>query len=228
MDALHTTAEEVRKSGGKAEVVSCDVMQDQDLQHLAGWTVGTLGQIDVLVNNAGVVTGGRLDEIEKEDVGRMVGVNIWAPMRLTQLVVPHMRGRRSGTIVNISSMAGRMGVPYYAPYSASKFAMRGFREALRRELRPDGIHVMAVYPGGTATDMMENVEFEQFGLGIATADQVARAILNGVRWRIPEVFVGLGESIAAHLNDLMPWGVDLSVDMFRTRVHDAVRKQRTT
>ena len=228
MDALETTAEEVRKSGGKAEVVSCDVMKDDDLQHLAGWTAGVLGRIDVLVNNAGVVTGGRIDEVEKEDIGRMVGVNVWAPLRLTQLVVPHMRARKSGTIVNMSSMAGRVGVPYYAPYSASKYAMRGFSEALRRELRPDGIHVVAVYPGGTATDMMENVEFERFGLGVATAEQVAKAIMNGVRWRIPEVFVGIGESITARVNDLAPWSVDFGVAMFREQFHHAVRNQRTT
>jgi short-subunit dehydrogenase len=189
MDALHTTADEVRKSGGNAEVVSCDVMQDQDLQHLAGWTAGTLGRIDILVNNAGVVTGGRLDEIDKEDIGRMVGVNVWAPLRLTQLVLPYMRERRSGAIINISSMAGRMGIPYYAPYCASKYAMRGFSESLRREVKPDGIHVMGVYPGGTATDMLENVEFERFGLGIATAQQVGRAVVNGLRWRAPEVCV---------------------------------------
>jgi len=228
MDALNIAAEECRKSGGKAEVVHCDVMQDQDLQHLAGWTAGTLGRIDVLVNNAGVVTGGRIDEIEKEDIGRMVGVNIWAPLRLTQLVVPHMRARKRGTIVNLSSMAGRVGVPYYAPYSASKYAMRGFSESLRRELKPEGIHVMAVYPGGTATDMMENVEFERFGMGVATAQQVGRAIVNGVRWRIPEVFIGISESIAAHVNDLMPWSVDFGVDMFREQFHQAVRNQKTT
>jgi short-subunit dehydrogenase len=228
MDALHTTAGEVRKAGGRAEVVSCDVMQDQDLQHLAGWTSGVLGRIDVLVNNAGVVTGGRIDEMEKEDIGRMVGVNVWAPLRLTQLVVPHMRARGSGAIVNISSMAGRVGVPYYAAYCASKYAMRGFSESLRRELRPDGIHVMAVYPGGTATDMMENVEFERFGMGVATAEQVARATMNGLRWRMPEVFIGIGESIAAHVNDLMPWGVDFGVGLFREQFHDALKRQRTT
>ena len=228
MDALETTAAEVREAGGKAEVVGCDVMQDQDLQHLAGWTAGVLGRIDVLVNNAGVVTGGRLDDRHKEDIGRMVGVNVWAPMRLTQLALPHLRARDGAAIVNISSMAGRVGVPYYAAYCASKFAMRGFSESLRRELKRDGIHVMAVYPGGTATDMLENVEFERFGLSVATAQQVARSTLNGLRWRMPEVFIGLTETLAARFNDVLPWGVDVGMELFREQVHDAVRNQRTT
>ena len=227
MDALETTAEEVRKSGGKAEVVSCDVMKDDDLQHLAGWTAGTLGRIDVLVNNAGVVTGGRIDEIEKDDIGRMVGVNVWAPLRLTQLALPHMREAKRGTVVNISSLAGRVGIPFYATYCASKFAMRGFSESLRRELRPDGIHVMAVYPGGTATDMLENVEFERFGMNVATAQQVGRAIVRGVRWRQNEVFIGLGESIMSRFNDLTPWAFDFGVDMVREQFRDAVKNQRT-
>jgi len=75
---------------------------------------------------------------------------------------------------------------------------------------------------------MENVEFERFGMGVATAQQVGRAIVNGVRWRIPEVFIGISESIAAHVNDLMPWSVDFGVDMFREQFHQAVRNQKTT
>ena len=227
-DALETTAGEVRHSGGKADVISCDVMQDGDLSALVNKTIETHGKIDVLVNNAGVVAGGRLDEISKDDIDRMVGVNVWAPLRLTQLVLPHMRERKAGTVVNISSVAGRIGVPFYAAYCASKFAMRGLSESLRRELRPDGIHVMAVFPVGTATDMMENVEFERFGVSIATAQQVGAAIVRGVRWRQPEVFIGLGESMVSRWNDIAPWTVDLGVDMVREQFRAAVKDQRTT
>jgi short-subunit dehydrogenase len=228
MQALQTAAGEVRHAGGVGDVVSCDVMKEDELQALVDKTVQAHGKIDVLVNNAGVVTGGRLDEIEREDIARMIGVNIWAPVRLTQMVLPHMRERKSGTIVNISSLAGRMGVPYYATYCASKFAMRGFSEALRRELRPDGVHVMAVFPGGTATDMLENVEFDRFGVvTVATAEQVGRAIVRGVRWRMPEVFIGLGESLMSRWNDFMPWTVDYGVDLVREQFRSAVRNQRT-
>ena len=228
LDALEAAANEARRAGGQSDVVHCDVMKDEDLLHLAGHTMHAHGRIDVLVNNAGVVTGGRIDEIEKDDIGRMVGVNVWAPLRLTQLVTPHMREAKSGTIVNISSVAGRMGVPYYATYCATKYAMRGFSEALRRELRPDGIHVMAVFPGGTATEMTETVDFDRFGLGVSTAEQVGRAILRGVRWHQPEVFTGLGEWAVSRANDVMPWTVDFGVELMREQVRSAIGNQKTT
>jgi NAD(P)-dependent dehydrogenase (short-subunit alcohol dehydrogenase family) len=227
MDALQTTAGEVRHSGGVPDTVHCDVMKEQDLQALVGKTVEAHGRIDVLVNNAGVTTGGRLDEVGKDDIDRIVGVNIWAPLRLTQLVVPHMRERKSGAIVNLSSMAGRMGMPYLAAYSASKFAMRGMSEALRRELRPDNIHVMAVYPGFTATDMMETVDVGQLGMSIATAQQVGQAIMRGVQWKRPEVFIGVGDSLMSGWNSVAPWAVDMGVDIMRERFRSAAQGART-
>jgi short-subunit dehydrogenase len=227
MDALQNAAGEVRHSGGIGDVVHCDVMKEQDLQALVGKTLEAHGRIDVLVNNAGVLTGGRIDEVGKDDIDRIVGVNIWAPLRLTQLVVPHMRERKAGSIVNISSVAGRMGVPYLATYSASKFALRGFSEALRRELRPDNIHVMAVFPGFTATDMMETVDLGPLGMSVATAQQVGQAILRGVQWRRPEVFIGIGDSFVSGWNDLAPWAVDMGVDLMRERFRAAASGQRT-
>jgi len=228
MDALETAANECRHAGGHAEIVHCDVAKEEDLRALVGKAIAHHGRVDVLVNNAGVVSGGRLDEIPGDDIGRMVGVNIWAPIRLAQLVLPHMREAKRGTIVNVSSVAGRMGLPYYATYCASKYAMRGFSEALRREVARDGVHVVAVYPGPTATDLMENVEVEGLGLSVATAQQVAKALVRGVRWHQPEVFIGIGESIVSRWNDLLPWTVDYTVDIMRERMHAAVHKQRTT
>jgi short-subunit dehydrogenase len=217
----------VRHSGGSAEVVQCDVMKDEDLSTLVAKALEISGGIDVLVNNAGVLAGGRLDEVTKEDLDRIVGVNVWAPLRLTQLVLPHMRERKSGTIVNIASVAGRMGVPYLATYSASKFAMRGFSEALRRELRPDNIHVMAVYPGFTATDMMETVDIGRLGMSMATAQQVGQAIVRGVQWRQPEVFIGIGDSLMSRWNDVAGWTVDLGMDMMREQFRTSASGQRT-
>lgn len=228
MDALGTAAAECGRTAGRTEIAYCDVARDEDLTALINTAMDRFGRIDVLVNNAGVVSGGRLDELPAEDIGRMVGVNVWAPMRLSQLAIPHMRNAKRGAIVNVSSVAGRVGLPYYSVYCASKFAMRGFSEALRREVARDGIHVTAVFPGPTATDLMENVETDGIPLSIATAQQVAKATVRGVRWKQPEVFIGIGESIMSRWNDLMPWTVDYGVDLMRERMHSAVHRQRTT
>jgi short-subunit dehydrogenase len=228
MDTLQTSARECREAGGRAEAVHCDVASDEDLLAFVDRAMDHYGRIDVLVNNAGVVAGGRLDEIGADDVRRMTEVNIWAPVRLTQIALPHMRAAKSGTIVNISSVAGRVGMPYYAMYCASKYALRGFSEALRRELRRDGVRVMAVYPGVTATDLLEGVEIDGLGIPVATARQVAQATLRGIERRQNDVFVGIGESMLAGWNDMAPWAVDLGVDFMRDRFHSAVQRQRTT
>jgi NAD(P)-dependent dehydrogenase (short-subunit alcohol dehydrogenase family) len=227
LDALETATRECVSSGGRGEIARCDVAVDGDLRELIEGAMARHGRIDVLVNNAGVVSGGRLDEIPPEDVERMTLVNVWAPIRLAQIVVPHMRAAKAGTIVNVSSVAGRMGLPFYATYCASKYAMRGFSEALRRELSADGIHVLAVFPGATATDLIENVALDDLSLSIATAQQVGTAIVRGVRWREPEVFIGLGESMLSHWNDMLPWTVDMGMGMMRERMRTAVEKQRT-
>jgi short-subunit dehydrogenase len=226
MDALTTSAHECRESGGRAEAVHCDVAKDKDLQALVDGAMASHGRIDVLVNNAGVATSGRLDEMSEADIGRMARVNVWAPMRLTQLAVPHMRAARKGAIINISSVAGWMALPYMAPYCATKFALRGFSEAMRRELAPDRIHVMAVFPGPTATDMIESVDFGGFPMTIATAQSVARATLRALRGRQPEVFVGFGDAML-RWNDVAPWAVDMGVEMMRDRIKSAAAGQRT-
>jgi NAD(P)-dependent dehydrogenase (short-subunit alcohol dehydrogenase family) len=156
MDALEVTAREVRESGGTATAMHCDVAEDQDLRALVDNTLQAHGRVDVLLNNASALVAGALHETRPEDLRRAAEIDVWAPMRLAQLVLPHMLERKSGTIVNISSLAGRFGVPYYAPFSASKYAMRGFGEALRRELAAQGVHVVTVFPGAIADDSAEN------------------------------------------------------------------------
>jgi short-subunit dehydrogenase len=130
---------------------------------------------------------------------------------------------KTGTIVNISSLAGRCGVPYYAPFSASKYAIRGFSEALRRELAGTGVRVVCIFPGAVADDMAENVEFDRFGLQCVTAAKVGAAIVRGVRLNTPEVFLGIGDSVFAHWNDFLPATVDFAADMLHRGFESAAR-----
>ncbi len=106
----------------------------------------------MLVNNAGYGSYGSLEEVPPAEARRQVEVNLFALARLTQLVVPHLRGRRGGTVVNISSMGGRFGEPLGSWYHATKFAVEGLSDSLRMELAPFGIRVVVVEPGAIATE----------------------------------------------------------------------------
>jgi short-subunit dehydrogenase len=223
LDALEVSAREVRDSGGSATVVQCDVAEDADLTALVDRTLEERGRIDVLVNNASALVSGALVDAGPVDLRRATDVDVWAPMRLTQLVLPHMLEAKTGTIVNISSLAGRCGVPYYAAFSASKYAIRGFSEALRRELSGTGVHVVCVFPGAVADDMAENPEFDRFGLQCVTAARVGGAIVRGVRFHTPEVFLGIGDSMFAHWNDFLPATVDVAANMVRRGFESAAR-----
>src|SRR4030067_1013501 len=115
------------------------------------------GQIDVLLNNAGF---GRLDWLETldpvKDIEAQLRINLVAVIQTAREVLPHMIQRRSGHIVNMASMAGHVAMPTYTVYAASKFALRGFTEALRREVGVYGVHVSAIYPGGVKTEFGEH------------------------------------------------------------------------
>ncbi len=132
--------------------VSTDLTDDADVVALVDRVVTDAGRIDVLVNNAGYGSYGSLEEVPPAEARRQVEVNLFALARLTQLVVPHMRGRRSGTVVNISSMGGRFGEPLGSWYHATKFAVEGLSDSLRMELAPFGIRVVVVEPGAIATE----------------------------------------------------------------------------
>lgn len=111
------------------------------------------GHLDGLVNNAGIALGGFLEQVEEDELRRVLEVNLFGVFALTRLVLPTMRAQRAGRIVMISSMSGRMALPGLGAYATSKFALEGMSEAWRHELRPWGIDVTLVEPGPYKTDI---------------------------------------------------------------------------
>ena len=132
--------------------VSTDLTHDADMVALVDRIVDESGRIDVLVNNAGYGSYGSLEDVPMDEARRQVEVNLFALARLTQLVLPHMRDRRSGTVVNVSSMGGRFGEPLGGWYHATKFAVEGLSDSIRIELAPFGIRVVVIEPGGIRTE----------------------------------------------------------------------------
>jgi NADP-dependent 3-hydroxy acid dehydrogenase YdfG len=180
---LEELVREIKAVGGEAISVPTDVAEVDQLKGLVQAALDRFGSIDILFNNAGF---GRLDWLEKLDlhdgIASQVGVNLIAPIELTGLVLPHMIARRRGIIINMSSLAGWVATPTYSVYAASKFGMRGFTEALRREVGIYGVKVCGIYPGGVDTEFAEKAHIRRRS-GLTTpgwlrldADAVARAV----------------------------------------------------
>jgi len=132
--------------------IELDVTDDASMVAIIDQVIAETGHIDVLVNNAGYGAFGALEDVPTDEGRRQFGVNVFGLARLTQLVLPHMRAQKSGRIINMSSMGGRICEPLGSWYHATKFAVEGMSDALRLEVAPFGIHVVLIEPGGMNTE----------------------------------------------------------------------------
>lgn len=142
------------------EIGTIDVRNEEDVKRVVDRIIDEEGRIDALVNNAGYGQHGPLEDIDEALFEKQFDVNVFGPHRLVRAVLPHMREREDGTIVNVSSLAGRLAAPGMGTYSASKFAIEGYSDALRREVEPFGIDVSVVQPGPVTTSFRDRVEDE--------------------------------------------------------------------
>ena len=217
VDKLESLAKEIHAMGmgSQAFVVQADLSKLEDIQKLVSGTLEIFGRIDVLVNNAGF---GRLDWLENldpvKDIQAQIDVNVMGVIQTTRQVLPVMIQQRSGSIVNMCSMAGLVGTPTYTIYAASKHAVHGFSEALRREVKPWGIDVSLVYPGGVVTEFTQHAGIKRKTKAttpkfmLLTAEQVGEAVVKLVRhprrmWIIPWLW-----SVTVFMNRFLPGLVD--------------------
>jgi NAD(P)-dependent dehydrogenase (short-subunit alcohol dehydrogenase family) len=172
--------------------VRLDVTDDAALTALVARVIAEHGRIDVLVNNAGYGALGAIEDVALAEARRQFDVNLFGLARLTQLVLPHMRANRSGRIINMSSMGGKVHVPLGGWYHATKFAVEGFSDALRLEVAPFGIQVIVIEPGAINTEWhsvaADNLVVTSVG-GAYTdlAAAVARILAAGGLGSSPEV-----------------------------------------
>jgi hypothetical protein len=147
------------------EIATLDVTDDGDVERVVSRLVEEEGRIDALVNNAGFGQYGPLEDVPVGQVHRQFDVNVYGPHRLTRAVLPHMRRRRDGTIVNVSSLAGRIAAPGMGAYAGSKHALEAMSDALRNEVSEYGIDVVLVEPGPVRTEFTDRTEAEMEGEG---------------------------------------------------------------
>ncbi|WP_221567958.1 oxidoreductase [Alkalihalobacillus sp. TS-13] len=191
-------------------------------------SLSTFERIDVLVNNAGFAAGGFCEELSIEDYRLQFETNVFGLIEVTQAVLPYMRKKQSGRIINISSISGRFGFPGLSPYAASKHALEGFSESLRLELKPYGIDVILVEPGSYKTNIwstlddmpldhgspyhsyleaiMENIERDKDSHGnpLEVAELVSRLASQK---KIPKLRYPIGKGVKMNLflKTILPW-----------------------
>jgi short-subunit dehydrogenase len=146
-EELASAKNELTQFGAEVLTIQCDLLESAQIQSAVQQTLQHFHKIDILINNAGIIEVGPLAHLQLKDFDRAIRLHFWAPYILQFLIVPHMRANGSGRIVNISSIGGRIAVPHMAAYSASKFALTGFSDAIRAELARDKIYVTTVTPG---------------------------------------------------------------------------------
>lgn len=145
----------------KHQLLKLDVRDDTSVQHAVEKAIEKMGSIDVLVNNAGYGLSGPIENTTIEEAKAQLDTNFFGTVRMTKAVLPYMRKQKKGLIINIGSLGGMIGMPFQAFYSASKFALEGYTEALRIEVRPFGIHVLNINPGDYKTAATENRKIVQ-------------------------------------------------------------------
>ena len=208
MPKLEAIAAELRGKT-RVEIVSLDVADAAGCESMLKSADSEFGRIDVLVNNAGYHQRGPVDTVDADDLGKMIDVNLRAPVVLTRLVLPYLRRSGSGAIINVASLAGRTPVPGSATYSATKAGLRAFSYALAEELSGENIKVAVVSPGPIDTGFImsdiDRVSDLTFSQPISTADEVADAIVelcgNGERERAMPRTSG----VLTDLTYMMPW-----------------------
>ena len=190
---LEKVTGEITRSGGKAKAMPTDVSNTSAALGLLARVADEHGGIDVLVNNAGVNYRGAVEDRTAEELAQIIAVNLTAPILLSQAVVPHLRKRGGGAIVNVASLAGHVPLPHEAAYSASKWGLRGFSFSMAEELAGSNIRVSVVSPGPVDTGyIMANIDDVPdlvFSQPMSSAEEIADLVLDsaadGARERLP-------------------------------------------
>jgi short-subunit dehydrogenase len=209
---------DLENSGAEVMVVPCDIRNQQDVNAMIASVNARFGAIDVLVNNAGVIQVGPLEVMTHEDFELAMQAHFWGPLNMIMAVLPAMRQRKAGRIVNITSIGGKVSIPHLVPYSASKFALVGLSKGLRAELMKDGIKVTTICPGLMRTGSPRNADFkgkhrfeyawfsisDALPLLTVSAENAARQIVRACKSGQAELVISVPAKIAVLFDSLFP------------------------
>ncbi|MBM3265439.1 MAG: SDR family oxidoreductase [candidate division Zixibacteria bacterium] len=212
-DRLHEIAEEIQSQNGHALIFPVDVSDRAGVFAMIDRVVETCGHIDILVNNAGIGLLSPVIDMTPSELQRVMEVNFYGLVWGTQAVLPHMTARRSGQIIQISSVVGKRAVPRMSAYCASKFAVQAFSESLRIEVAPYGIDVIVVCPPRTETEFDSTPMMTRPGHRLKwssiSAEAVASVILRASQKRKREVVISWGGKMLAYASFFAPKLLDI-------------------
>jgi len=217
-DELKRATEGLHASGAKAHSFVCDVADPEQVQAMIADVTRLLGHVDVLVNNAGVIKVGPFAQMDPSDFEEAMNVMFWGTLHATLAVLPAMRERQHGSIVNITSIGGKITVPHLLPYCCAKFAAVALSEGLGIELAPEGIRVTTIVPGLMRTGShlnakfkgRQNAEYGWFAAGAASpavsisAESAARSIVEATIRGDREKILSLPAELLASLQGIAP------------------------
>jgi NAD(P)-dependent dehydrogenase (short-subunit alcohol dehydrogenase family) len=223
-------AETARQAGGALAATRLDVADRAEVDRFAA-AVADLGGADVVINNAGISTAGRVVDLTAATLERTMAVNFWGTVYGTQAFLPQLQDRPEAALVNLSSTFAFMGVPGQSAYCASKFAVRGFTEALRHETRGTGLAVTTVFPGGVRTGIAANGRVD-YPVGpdvlaeayrdwqaqpMRSPEQAATDIIGGIHRKAARVIIGRDARLMDRLARWLPERHDRFVDRYLRR-----------
>jgi NAD(P)-dependent dehydrogenase (short-subunit alcohol dehydrogenase family) len=227
---LQQTARQIEAGGRKASTHTVDVSSKDAMRAFVDEVVDAHGRVHVVINNAGVSVSAPFDEHSLEDFEWLFGVNFWGVVYGCKFFLPHIKAAGEGHIVNVSSLFGLIGLPTQSSYAASKFAVRGFSESLRSELRPLRIGVTSVHPGGINTNIVKSSRFTELAPGQKAKiirsferrgwppELVGTRILEAIERDKARVLVGPETYVTDLAKRLIPTGTNRIVDRLRKRL----------
>jgi short-subunit dehydrogenase len=223
-DRLQSVAADVEQLGSEALIVQTDVTQRAAIDHMVQSTLERWGQVDVLVNNAGISFDEPLVDLEPDKIRAEVQVNLISVIECAQAVLPSMLRRKSGHIINIASIEGLIATPGSSVYCATKFGVFGFSDALRRQLRGSGVHVSALCPGYTPSELTPRLKAVVDGRpdaphhpGLMPTDYVASQIVRLAHHPRRLVVLPRSWGILVVTSFLFPWLTDALASRFKAR-----------
>ena len=214
VEKLTQMKQSLAKSGHTAMTIVSDLTEANSDEKLMRQIEAALGGVDLVVCNAGVLDFTELDKQDDAKIDAIIQTNVTALIKLSRTVLKHFKQKNSGHFVFIGSIFGSLGYPHFATYCASKFAVHGFSQALRRELVETNINVTYVAPRGIKTAMTDGQTREMFNATGSQLDEpqvVVDKIIAGIEKDKQEVFIGQPESFFAWLNGLMPKVVNIGL-----------------